>query len=90
MWIYVRWKRAKLRTSTLEYVTTYHPYRRPTRQLKRSSPCAFPLICLSSEQAVSELLAEANAAVAAGEDEKAKAEAQIKVEVLTAMQAAVA
>eukprot|EP01047_Picozoa_sp_COSAG01_P038123 COSAG01_NODE_3074_length_6634_cov_172.624484_5_plen_81_part_00 len=41
-------------------------------------------------QAVSELLAEANAAMSSGEDEKAKAEAQIKVEVLTAMQAATA
>jgi hypothetical protein len=39
---------------------------------------------------VSELLAEANAAMSSGEDEKAKAEAQIKVEVLTAMQAATA
>lgn len=43
-----------------------------------------------SVQAVAEMLTAASAAASSGEDEAAKAEAEIKVEVLTAMQASMA
>ena len=47
-------------------------------------------IGMYSVQVVAEMLTAASAAASSGEDEAAKAEAEIKVEVLTAMQASMA